>query len=203
MNSELLKPYSAEEVTNAISHMAPLKSPGPDGRRMTKLSGASFGSGRQFGHIIPERGLRQGDPLSPYLYLFCTDALTSLISRAESSGALQGIRVCKGAPSISHLLFADDTLICCQASLEAMNCVQSILQVFDKASGQEVNYDKSVVVFSKNTQSHLMNDISIGLGIRCADRHDKYLGLPSVIGRTKREVFDFIRNGLEKNQQLE
>ncbi|KAL0427311.1 UNVERIFIED_CONTAM: hypothetical protein Slati_2905900 [Sesamum latifolium] len=60
-----------------------------------------------------------------------------------------------------------------------MQCVNSILQVFGKASGQEVNLAKSVVVFSKNTPMHIRKDISEGLGIRCADKHEKYLGLPS------------------------
>ncbi|KAL0429893.1 UNVERIFIED_CONTAM: putative mitochondrial protein [Sesamum radiatum] len=84
--------------------------------------------GRQFGNITPRRGLRQGDLLSPYLFLLCTDALTSLISKAEAKGDIRGIQICREAPSISHLLFADDTLICCQATIEAMQCVNSILQ---------------------------------------------------------------------------
>ncbi|KAL0461293.1 UNVERIFIED_CONTAM: putative mitochondrial protein [Sesamum latifolium] len=151
-------------------------------------------SGRQFGHIVPERGLRQGDPLSPYLFLLCTEALSSLISRAELEGHLKGICISRGAPSISHLFFADDTLLCCHASTEALNCIQNILQVYGKASGQEINYQKSVIVFSKNTPEPVMSFISEGLGIRKADRHEKYLGLPSVVGRSKRVVFESIRD---------
>ncbi|KAL0456614.1 UNVERIFIED_CONTAM: hypothetical protein Slati_1000600 [Sesamum latifolium] len=75
-----------------------------------------------------------------------------------------------------------------------MQCVNSILQVFGKASGQEVNLAESVVVFSKNTPMQIRKDISEGLGIRSANKHEKYLGLPSVIGRSKKEVFSFIRD---------
>ncbi|KAL0439588.1 UNVERIFIED_CONTAM: putative mitochondrial protein [Sesamum latifolium] len=155
-------------------------------------------SGRQFGKIIPERGLRQGDSLSPYLFLLCTEALSSLITRVETSGQLDGIRICHSAPSISHLFFVDDALLCCQASLEAMDCIQSILQVYSKALGQEINMQKSVVVFSKNTPGRLMSTISNGLGIRVADRHEKYLGLPSVVGRSKNAVFNSIRDRIWK-----
>ncbi|KAL0449771.1 UNVERIFIED_CONTAM: putative mitochondrial protein [Sesamum latifolium] len=240
MNSELLKPYTAEEVTNAISHMARLKSPGPNAfeinhflriknwgkmRHMALkldisnaydkvewsflrqvlfklrfhahfvnlvilyVSSVSYSfilSGRQFGNIVPSRGIRQGDPLSPYLFLLYTEALGSLISQAEMIGQLKGICVSRNAPSIFHLLFVDDTILCCEASVEAMECIQSILQVYRKAFGQEINLQKSVVVFNKNTPELTMTNISAGLGIWRADRHDKYLGLPSVVGHTKK-----------------
>ena len=66
-------------------------------------------------YFAPTRGLRQGDPLSPYLFLFCAEGLTSLISFQENQGNLQGVKVCRTAPSISHLLFADDSLMLIQA----------------------------------------------------------------------------------------
>jgi hypothetical protein len=55
--------------------------------------------------IIPSRGLRQGDPLSPYLFLLCAEGLSSLILHEESENNLQGVKVCRNAPSVSHLLF--------------------------------------------------------------------------------------------------
>lgn len=63
------------------------------------------------GKIIPSRGLRQGDSISPYLFLICAEVLSRLISTAESQESLHGVKICKGAPSISHLFFADDSLI--------------------------------------------------------------------------------------------
>ncbi|KAL0454593.1 UNVERIFIED_CONTAM: putative ribonuclease H protein [Sesamum latifolium] len=80
--------------------------------------------GRQFGSLVPERGLRKGDPLSPYLFLLCTESFSSLLQQAENEGRIQGVSICRGAPQISHLLFADDTLIFTQASAAGSRAIQ-------------------------------------------------------------------------------
>ena len=58
--------------------------------------------------IIPGKGLRKGDPLSPYLFILCAEGLSALIHKAECCGDLHGISICNIAPTISHLLFAYD-----------------------------------------------------------------------------------------------
>ncbi|KAL0409377.1 UNVERIFIED_CONTAM: putative mitochondrial protein [Sesamum radiatum] len=106
--------------------------------------------GQIFGYSHPERGLRQGDPLSPYLFLFCAEALSHLISKAEANGELRGIAISRYGPRVSHLLFADDTLIFGQATSEALHCVGRVLKLFEKASGLTVNLEKSSMAFSRN-----------------------------------------------------
>lgn len=66
----------------------------------------------------PERGLRQGDPLSPYLFLLCAEGFLALLHKAEADGLISGVRVCPAAPSVSHLLFADDSLILIRTTTE-------------------------------------------------------------------------------------
>jgi hypothetical protein len=61
--------------------------------------------------IIPQRGLRKGDPLSPYLFLICGEAFSCLLNKAEEDCRLQGVRACASALRFNHLLFADDSLI--------------------------------------------------------------------------------------------
>lgn len=77
-------------------------------RVMDCLSSVSFSfkiNGQISGSVIPTRGLRQGDPISPYLFLLCADAFSTLISKAAEEKLIHGARVCKGAPRISHLFF--------------------------------------------------------------------------------------------------
>ena len=71
--------------------------------------------GKQFSCLC---GVRQGDPLSPFLFLFVADALSSLISNSVNNGDLRGVSICRGAPVISHLLFADDTMLLFEASAQ-------------------------------------------------------------------------------------
>jgi hypothetical protein len=74
--------------------------------------------------FIPTRGLRQGDPLSPYLFLICAEGLSSLLLYEEGVGGIDGVRVCRNAPSVSHLLFADDSLILMKADMNKATSLQ-------------------------------------------------------------------------------
>ena len=84
-------------------------------------------NGKPYGHITPSRGLRQGDPLSPYLFLLCTEGFTSLLQRAENERRIQGMSICRRAPRITNLLFADDSMIFCQANQREVQEIVEIL----------------------------------------------------------------------------
>ena len=75
-------------------------------------------NGEPHGHITPKRGLRQGDPLSPYFFFMCTKGLHGLISQAAHNGDIRGVSLCRNGPRITHLFFADDSLIFCRAREE-------------------------------------------------------------------------------------
>jgi hypothetical protein len=62
------------------------------------------------GYIIPSRGLRQGDPLSPYLFLLCAEGLSALLKKSSLVGRLKGLQTSRLGPWVSHLFFADDSL---------------------------------------------------------------------------------------------
>ena len=67
----------------------------------------------------PTTGLRQGDPLSPYFFLLCTEGLNALLTHAEENEKISGVRVCRDAPPITNLLFADDSLILMKANKQS------------------------------------------------------------------------------------
>ena len=108
-------------------------------------------NGKPFGMIHPTRGIRQGDPLSPYLFLLCVEEFTSLLQKAVLEGNIQGVSICRRAPRISHLLFTDDSLLFCQATYKETKVVLEILKLYVEASSQCINMDKSSVFFSSNT----------------------------------------------------
>ena len=69
--------------------------------------------------------------------------------RLRLQGSLQGVRVCDGAPVVHHLLFADDSLLFGRVTVEECMVIQTVLDDYEKASGQQVNFTKSDIVFSK------------------------------------------------------
>ena len=143
----------------------------PDGwidRIMGCVTTSSFSvclNGKAYGNFRPTRGLRQGDPLSPYLFLICAEAFTSLLTREEEVGQLHGVSICRSAPSISHLLFADDSLVFCQAKQEEVQVVSDVLDLYAVAFGQCINLEKSSVFFNSNTSRMQRDWIKNELGV--------------------------------------
>ncbi|XP_059457696.1 uncharacterized protein LOC132187382 [Corylus avellana] len=105
-------------------------------------------NGTLMGRIVPSRGIRQGDPISPYLFLLCAEALSSMLTRAESRGTLTGVPTSKKGPRISHLFFADDNLLFCKANPHHWRKMSDLLQTYENASGQQLNKDKTSIFFS-------------------------------------------------------
>ena len=88
------------------------------------------------GYFHPSRGLRQGDPISPYLFLLCAEGLHALLTRATVSRQLKGISISRGGPKLTHLFFADDSVLFCRATLVECNTIMEILRKYELASGQ-------------------------------------------------------------------
>ncbi|XP_074314641.1 uncharacterized protein LOC141649868 [Silene latifolia] len=163
---------------------------------VTSVTFAVMINGTPSEEFRPSRGLRQGDPLSPYLFILCAEALSNLMRRAVEAMTLHGIRVANGAPVISHLLFADDSIFFTRAMTGEVEVVKSILRRYEIASGQLVNLDKTMVSFSRGIPRAQRERVADFLGVREVAEHDRYLGLPTVVGRSKKALTDIIRDKL-------
>jgi hypothetical protein len=134
------------------------------------------------------RGLRQGDPLSPLLFVFMMDALSRMIYVAVNGGLLEGFKVCNAI--FSHLLFADDTLIFCSAHSAQLRYLRSLFLLFEAASGLKVNLAKSNLIPVGNVDQ--LGRLAGILGCGVASLPVKYLGLP--LGASYKSIH--IRDGV-------
>ena len=158
-------------------------------------------NGEPKGLITPTRGLRQGDPLSPYLFLFCAEGLNAILNQASESGDIHGFSICRNGPKLTYLFFADDCLLFCQSTLEECVKIQQILAYYEEASGQVINWDKTTLFFSKNTSEQSQEVIKNSLNVPAIQHYEKYLGLPSFIGRSKKASFTQIKERIWARMQ--
>ncbi|KAA3475342.1 reverse transcriptase [Gossypium australe] len=124
-------------------------------------------SGNRDSVFQPTRGLRQRGPLSPCLFLY--------------AGFLKGVKASRRGPAISHLLFTDDCIMF------------DILKEYERCFGQCVNFNKSTIFFSSNTTEGVKEEISNVIGVRVSTNMERYLGLPNVVGRRKKESFQNLK----------
>ncbi|KAA3482175.1 reverse transcriptase [Gossypium australe] len=116
----------------------------------------------------PSRSLRQGDPLSPFLFLICAEGFSTLLEDAKQRGSIDATR-------------------------EGAVIVRDIIHEYEMCVGQKMNYEKSLVYFGANVNEGLRDEITSFLGVRRACNLEKYLGLPMMVGRRKTWAFaDFI-----------
>ena len=98
---------------------------------------------------------------------------------------MEGVKICRGGPKLSHLFFADDSLIFCKAMLKECDELQRLLALYEKASGQSLNRAKKSLFFNSNTSRKVQDEIKNRFGTQIIKLHEKYLGLPSLVGKNK------------------
>ncbi|WCJ36333.1 Polynucleotidyl transferase ribonuclease H-like superfamily protein [Euphorbia peplus] len=142
--------------------------------------------------FTPTRGLRQGDPLSPYLFVLCIERLGHMIEDAVLCANWKPIEVSRGGMSISHVFFADDIILMAEASIPQAVVINNIMQHFCDVSGQRMNASKSKVYFSPHISDVSSRGICDILGIERTMDLGMYLGMPIIHERVKCETFSYV-----------
>lgn len=147
-------------------------------------------NGEQLDWIEPSRGIRQGDAISPYIFVLCIERLSHIIRDLVRRGLWKGIRLNRGGPLLSHLLFADDMVLFSEASEEQIRVIKECLDKFSEASGQKISLSKSQIMFSQNVTEELAIRISGIARMNRTNNMGKYLGVPSIHGRVTNGLFN-------------
>jgi hypothetical protein len=168
---------------------------------VTSASYSVLVNGDPVGLISTSRGLRQGDPISPYLFLLHAESLSSLLSQADMDGSIVGVPTSRKGPQINHLFFADDSLLFYKESQKQWHRLSSLLNAYEKASGQQLNKEKTGIFFSKNTDSETRQKITRVAGIPSSQRYDTYLGLPALVERSRIIAFQGIKERVWRRLQ--
>jgi hypothetical protein len=150
--------------------------------------------GSPFGLFHPTRGLRQGDPLSPFLFILGSEILSRLILKEELLGNLHGIKIARQSPPVSHLLFADDLMIFSKATDREANAIVHCLSTYSYWSGQKINRSKSSLFLSKNCRSSTISAMKSILNLTLIPSKAKYLGIPLFFHKSKKLTFVDIKN---------
>jgi hypothetical protein len=136
-------------------------------------------NGEPAGYFNSSRGIRQGDPLSPLLFVLVMEALSSMMVEAENRGLVAGFSIGPANNSglrVTHLLFADDTLIFCDAEEEQLRNLRCLFLCFEAASGLKINLSKSEIVPIGEVQN--IDSLASIFDCRVVGLHMKYLGMP-------------------------
>jgi hypothetical protein len=163
---------------------------------MTCVSTVSYSiliNGKPSSPISPTRGIRRGDPLSPYLFLFCAKCLSVLLHRAVQERFISGVPVSANSFRLSHLFFADDCLLFCRANFQEWGNIMKLLHQYVVTSGQNLNSAKITIYFSKNTGREFQEFIASSVGISATLGYEKYLGLPTTVGYSENQTFASIQ----------
>ncbi|KAA3485113.1 reverse transcriptase [Gossypium australe] len=129
----------------------------------------------------PTRGLRQGDPLNPYLFLICSEELSTLIRLAVREGVLKGVNASRRGLAISHLLFADDCILFGEATKERASFLKDILKEYEQCFNQCVNFNKLTIFFSCNTSRGTKSIKELDSRVRLLSQGEKEIFIKSVL----------------------
>jgi hypothetical protein len=112
----------------------------------------------------PTRGIRQGDPLSPFLFILMMEGLSRSIKSTTTAGEITGLKPFKNCPTSTHQQFVDDTLLHGIPTFKEEKTFKRILEEFGEASRAEINHSKSMIYFF-NTNPTIQRNLAKYFGL--------------------------------------
>ncbi|KAF7823934.1 reverse transcriptase [Senna tora] len=151
--------------------------------------------------IHPKSSLRQGDPLSPYLFIMCMNVLSHIFTKAQNEGRIKGLKASRQSQRINHLFFADDSMLFFKADIESCTIVSNIWREFGSYSGLAMNLDKTEIKFNPNTPRRFQKLLRQTLGCRITNKFKKYLGAKIDSSARDKVQFQTIYSNLQDKLQ--
>ena len=149
-------------------------------------------NGEALDPIYPSRGIRQGDPLSPYIFILCMEFLGQLIEEKCNAKLWLPVKASCGGPAFSHIFFADDLVLFAKADHTNCSAIRDVIDAFCNASGQSVSAAKSRVYFSPNVDRDSRESFCDILGFTSTPLLGKYLGIPIKHHDSSSQDFNYI-----------
>ena len=146
----------------------------------------------------PSRGIRQGDPLSPYLFIICIEYLSHLIELKCVDKSWNPVKTSRSGLPFSHLFFADDLVLFAHANPDNCLAIREVLSDFCAKSGQTISTTKSRVFFSPNVDPDQREALSNLLGFTPTSNLGKYLGFPLKHPGSCRQDFSYVLDRIKK-----
>lgn len=165
---------------------------------VTNLDFSILWNGEALPPFTPERGLRQGDPLSPYLFVLCMERLSTIINQKVTNKKWVGIKASQEGLCFSHLFFADDILFFGKATSKQCEAMRETLNMLCDESGQLVSPHKSKIFVSPNVPTSLARDLSTLCGFALTKNLGMYLGVPCIHSKVSERHFQYIIERLNR-----
>ena len=168
---------------------------------VTSMSYTLLVNGTLASSFKPSQGLRQGDPLSLYLFLFCANILSIALLQAERHKQLQGVKIGRNGLSFTHLLIADDSLLFFKNDNRPVNNSRAILDWYCSISSQKINLAKSDLYCSPNMAAVDQETLASTLQVNLVQDPTKYLGMNFKMRGNRYVDFQFLVDKLQSRLQ--